>query len=110
MNRIEILRKELGLTQEQLADKLGLSQRAIGFYEKGEREPRNETLSKMSELFNASIDYILGNSDVRNPSKYDEELVKFGLKLKKEYEPPTAEQKKQIEDFIEFVLKDNKKE
>lgn len=45
----------------------GKSERVVGFYETGERDPNTETLLKLSELFDASIDYILGKTDVKNP-------------------------------------------
>jgi transcriptional regulator with XRE-family HTH domain len=54
------LRKNNKMTQQQLADKLHISQRAYAHYEKGEAEPNIETLLRLAELFNVSLDYLMG--------------------------------------------------
>ena len=69
MNRIKELRNEKGLLQSDVAEYIGKSERIVGFYEKGERDPNTDTLIKLSELFNVSIDYILGKSNIRNSQK-----------------------------------------
>lgn len=56
------LRTNLKLTQQELADKLGLSRSAIGMYEKGEREPDFETLELIADFFNVDMDYLLGRT------------------------------------------------
>ena len=66
MNRIKNLREELNITQQELADKLNCSKSVIGLYENDRRKPSLEVLLKLSEIFNCSIDYILGKSDIRN--------------------------------------------
>lgn len=65
MNRITIERKRLQLTQEELAEKLNISQKSISKYETGARKPTFETLTNMAKLFNVSTDYLLGLSDSR---------------------------------------------
>ena len=64
MNNLKIAteRKKLGLSQEELASRLKVSQKSISKYECGTRRPSYETLLEMSKLFNVSIDYLLGNS------------------------------------------------
>lgn len=62
------LRKELNMSQAELAEKLGVSQQTISKYERGTREPDNETLAKLAEIFDCSIDYLLGRSNIRNGS------------------------------------------
>ena len=66
MNRIKQLRIEFGFTQADLAKKLKISDRAIGYYENGEREPDNKTLLTLAELFKVSVDYLLGRTDIRS--------------------------------------------
>ena len=63
--RIKLLRKEMNLTQEQLADKLNVGRTTISAYEIGSREPDFETLELIADFFNADIDYLLGKTDVR---------------------------------------------
>jgi len=67
MNKIKNLREELGFTQQDLADKLEGAKSTIAMYENETRKPSMEVLIKLSEIFNCSIDYILGKSDIRNP-------------------------------------------
>lgn len=109
--RIELERTRLGLSQIQLAKKLNLSSSAsISQYEKGDRVPSDDIKLKMAEIFNCSLDYLLGKSDIRNPEeiKIDEDKLKIGLSTK-DYENITDEQKKSIEEFAKYVLKDNKR-
>ena len=58
--RLKQLRLASGLTQQGLADELGISASAIGMYEQGRREPDRATLILMSDYFGVSIDFILG--------------------------------------------------
>lgn len=68
MNRIKFLRENLKLSQEELAEKLNLSKGIISLYEQEKRKPSLEILIKLSEIFNVSIDYILGRTDLKNES------------------------------------------
>ena len=65
MNRIKNLREECRMTQQELADKIDGAKSTIAMYEKGDRKPSLEVLIKLSEIFNCSIDYMMGKSDVR---------------------------------------------
>ena len=81
MNLMRI-RKESGMTQREAAEKLGCSINAYGNYERCERYPSIDMLKKMSELFNVSIDYILGNTDYVSRSElpdYINELLDAAL-------------------------------
>lgn len=60
-NRIRELRKQNDMTMKQLGEKLGLGESTISQYETGKREPDIKTLLKISECFNVSVDYLLGN-------------------------------------------------
>ena len=65
-NRIRELRTKRGLTQAQLSKFLNVSDRTVGFYETEERDPDTNTLKKLADFFNVSIDYLLGRSDEKN--------------------------------------------
>ena len=64
-NKLKHLRLKAGLTQAQLARKLGISASTVGMYEQGRREPDNFTLAKICRTLDASGDYIL-NLDEKN--------------------------------------------
>ncbi len=66
MNRLEYLRKEKELSQNDIGNILGITSQAVGLYEKEKRDIPNEYLIKLATYFGVSIDYILGKSDIRN--------------------------------------------
>lgn len=111
--RIESERIRLGLNQIELAKRLNLSSSAsISQYESGDRIPSDDIKLKMCELFNCSLDYLMGKSDIRNPEKAQEDplgLAKIGFSMK-DYNPPTDKQREQLAELIKVVLRDNKKE
>lgn len=108
MNRLKLLREEKGLNQNDIATLLNISVPAYSYYENEKRDIPTEVLVTLSNYYGVSVDYILGASNSRN-GELNSNLLKIGLDMKN-YTPPTEEQKKQIEDFAKFVLKDNKKE
>ena len=59
-DRIKSLRLEKGMTQRELAEKLGIWNTTIAMYENGSRIPSVKILIKMRDIFHSSIDYILG--------------------------------------------------
>lgn len=65
-DRLIRLRKELNLTQEELAQKIGYTRTAISAWEIGRNEPSNTDTIKLAEYFGVSTDYLLGKSDNRN--------------------------------------------
>lgn len=60
------LRKEIKLTQHQLASALKITRGALSMYELDKREPDNSTLIKISDYFDVSTDYLLGKTDSKN--------------------------------------------
>lgn len=64
-NRIRELREEQHMTQVRLSVELGVSQETVSAYESGKHFPSVATLLQLSELLHASMDYILGKSNVR---------------------------------------------
>ncbi len=63
--RLKQLRESKGYTQESLAKKMGITPGAIGLYEQERREPNNETLIALSNVFEVSVDYLLGLEEPR---------------------------------------------
>lgn len=61
-NRIAKLRDERRLTQEELAGKVGITRAALSHYENNRREPDYDTIQKIADYFQVSIDYIMGRS------------------------------------------------
>ena len=65
-DRLAILRKSAGYTQESLAERLGKSQRTIAAWELGDRAPSFDMLCEIADLFEVSTDYLLNRTDIPN--------------------------------------------
>lgn len=64
--RIAEQRKKLGLSQEELAEKLNISQKSISKYELGDRKPQYKVLVRMAEYFGVTVDYLLRSTDAQD--------------------------------------------
>ena len=75
--RLQSLRKERGVTQKQLAERLNTSVASIISYENAVRFPSSAVIGLLSQYFNVSKEYLLGETDERRPAqKWDDpELV-----------------------------------
>ena len=72
--KIKALRKEFGLTQQSLGSVLGVSQQSIHKYENNTIEPSIDMLKKLAEIFDTSIDYIVGFTDIKHKIEHTEEF------------------------------------
>lgn len=61
--RLKETRKKRNCTQKSIADYLGIAERAYQNYEYGNREPSLDTLVKLADYFDVSIDFLAGRSD-----------------------------------------------
>ncbi len=68
MNNIKTLRKQKGLTQQQLAKQIGSDQTSVSKWELNVCLPNTDKLLAMAEIFNVSTDYILGVSQYHFPA------------------------------------------
>lgn len=77
--RLKNLREAIpGLTQEKVADVIGVSRSSLNMYERGERDPDTATLSALARFYRVSADYLLGHTDSLTPVgdiKIDEERI-----------------------------------
>ena len=64
---LTFLRKEYGLTQEELADKLHISRSGYAHYEAGERKPAIDILILFADFYDTSLDYLMGRTTLREP-------------------------------------------
>ncbi|MTI67440.1 MAG: helix-turn-helix transcriptional regulator [Firmicutes bacterium] len=62
-NKIFELRKKLGLSQKQLADKIGITEASLSRYENDLREPKAEIILRLAECLNCTTDYLLGRTN-----------------------------------------------
>lgn len=95
--RIKKLRQEKDLLQKDIANYLGISTSAYGFYEQEKRQPDPDTLQKLAKFFHCSIDYLLGLTDNKLPHKNKIDILNVmednGLQLTAGDSPLTQDQR-----------------
>ena len=60
MLRLKEVRKSKGLTQQDVAKYVGISQNNYSYWENGKVKIDNDSIKKLADLFNVSVDYLLG--------------------------------------------------
>lgn len=104
---IKKLRKEYGLSQEELSKRLGIARSSVANYENGQNFPNMDILVKLSEIFNCSIDYILGKSDYKNEEdfwkKHSSDIVK-DINIIQKLETKGITTPKAIENIVNELL------
>lgn len=110
--RLALLRKEKKLSQYELADKLGFTRGQIANYEQGKRQPDFETLQKLADFFDTSIDYLLGRTDDRRRNlEKENKIIKDAEDLLKALENiPEKDREKVVKlavDYVKFITKEN---
>lgn len=78
-NRLAELRKEKGLTLDQIQEQTGINRVTFGQYERGKREPKLATWQKLADFFDVSVGYLQGFTANRMPA---EQIIEYYEKLK----------------------------
>ncbi len=100
--RLKKLRKDAGLTQVDVAEKLGISQPAYASWERGIKKPTQENLVKLSKILYVSVDYLLGNTENKQTSDVFEDIeLLFRLNSKGLTDEEKAVFKKVLIEFME---------
>jgi len=71
------LRKDMNMTQWELADRIGINRSSMSMYERGERTPLVGTLEIIAKFFNVSTDYLLGNDS--QPQEWQDQYNQDGV-------------------------------
>lgn len=98
--RLKTLRKEAGLTQVDVAGKLGISQPAYASWERGVKKPTQDNLVKIAQVLNVSVDYLVGNSEEKSAELDNIELL-FRMNSKGLSEEEKKIFKKELIEFME---------
>ena len=85
-DRLKKLRKEKGLYQKDVAEEIGLTASAIGFYEQGKRKPDNDTLQRLADYYDVSTDYLLGRTNERSPADKIKKAISDDPELQETWE------------------------
>lgn len=126
--RIKSLRKVLGLTQQEFADKLGISRGNIGAYEVGKNAPSDAVISLIVRIFNANENWLrTGEGEMFTPIPAKDEIGYFVedlldydgegnpfydmiIEMMKDYHDLDEKSKKVIRDYFKKVSDGIKKE
>jgi transcriptional regulator with XRE-family HTH domain len=80
--QLHLLREKSGLTQKELSSKLGIARTTYAGYELGTSEPDNDTLQKIANFYDVSIDFMFGREN-KQWSISDETLKKAMVEFQK---------------------------
>lgn len=107
-DRLKTLRKDKNLTQQKLAEKLGVSSGTIAMWETNKREPDFEMLNQIAYFFDVSTDYLLGRTDDPSNLVPVPELPNVYYRLAKEAMDrgiPPEDAEKIIDIYTKFINK-----
>lgn len=118
-NRIKLLRKQKGLTQEELGSMIGVNKAAISKYEKGQVENmKRSTIKMLADIFGVSPTYLLGWDDEHGHSDIAEEVKLLDMvgqlkgekaaKLLELFSAMNQEGQEKILDFVKDISQINR--
>lgn len=108
--RLKQERELKGITQKELGALLGVTDRAVGLWEIGKRIPNTDMLKKLADLFDCTVDYLLGKTNERKPysdTDLDPEKAEI-LNRAKDLSPEAWEQFKRAVEWVFEIDKDRK--
>lgn len=105
--RIRELRKAKKVTMKELGNMIGVAESTMSLYETGKRKPDPETLSRLADYFNVSVDYLLGRNEEQpqaalSPADRQRRDVEAMLRAMSE-----ADLEK-VYDYARFITRDKK--
>ena len=105
LKNLKSLRTEQNISQQQLANVIGVSQQSVNKYENHSVEPDIDITIKIADYFSVSVDYLIGRTEIRQlTSVYTEENFTFEeINLIKKYREANSREK----EIIQFILKNN---
>lgn len=107
--KLKELRLEKSINQSELGEIIGISPSTVGMYERDQRFPDKDTLGKIADYFDVSVDYLLCRTDERNSkTKLDPKIKTIAAKKINVNEDLPDEAIEKINDFIRMVELDYK--
>lgn len=117
--RLKRLREDRKLSQQQLADRLNINRSTYARYELGQTQPDYETLQRLADFYEVSVDYLFGRENKKNlpelTAKDERDIAKRMEKIKKDLaadgglsfygEPLSEEAKESLLEAMEYAVK-----
>ncbi|MFT9848470.1 helix-turn-helix domain-containing protein [Aneurinibacillus sp. REN35] len=118
--RLKYLREKNGYAQKFVAEKIGVKNNTLSSYESDKRQPDYDTLQKLADFFEVSVDYLFGRTDDPSLKKSEKEMSLFfydGLEgfedlspeEQKAFHEHMREEAKQALDLVKKLKKQGKK-
>lgn len=85
VEKLQKLRKDNNLSQEKLAEKIGVSRQAISKWERGEATPDSDNLICLAKIYNISLDELISSKEEKGNTNMNEESKKTKLMKIKDY-------------------------
>lgn len=104
MLRIKELRKEKGISQEELANAINVKNYTIGNWERDRAEPSIEAIMQMADYFEVSTDYILGRSNEIGLVQTNANLEQDEVQLLDLYRQMNFQDKNQLIGFAKALV------
>ncbi len=106
LKNLKVLRNLKGVSQQQLANVIGVSQQAVNKYENRNIEPDIETLIAIANFFDTSVDFVIGNTDINKKIEHSTayELNADDARLIDNYRKLNNSQKESIKLIISNYL------
>jgi transcriptional regulator with XRE-family HTH domain len=107
LKNIKLLRSERDISQQKLAEVIGMTASSINDYENRKIEPDITTLKRMADYFETSVDYIVGHTHIRRKIEEGDEFVLNGQEaaLVRGYRKIPASSRKILDDLISDMQK-----
>ncbi len=111
LKNLKLLRHEAGISQEQLANVIGVSQQSVNKYENHSVEPDIETIIKIADFFCVTTDYLIGRTEIKKaPSDFPESLLNADEKeLIKTYRKSGSKEKEIIGNILKLLSQSKSK-
>ena len=107
LSNIKVLREEKGVSQQKLADAIGMSQSSINDYENRGIEPDITTLIRMADFFETSVDFVVGHTHIRRKIEVvnDYSLNEREAALIDGYRHIQDSERKVVDDMVAVMIK-----
>ncbi|HZG81581.1 MAG TPA: helix-turn-helix transcriptional regulator [Brevibacillus sp.] len=81
-HRIKMIREKLGLSQDELANKLGMNRTNVSNYESGRTVPPGNVIKELADILKTNADFLLGRTDDHTAIKNESELSEIDEEIR----------------------------
>ena len=100
MLRLREIREQFKIQQKDICTALGIAQNTYSQYENNKREPNSETLCKIADFYNVTLDYLVGRTDTPTPVPQTAQSAE--TEIQTEFNKLTESEQKDVLDYICF--------